>query len=112
MTYKLYNYNPSGAAAVPFAALFGLATVIHFVKMIRTRSWYLIPFTIGGVCIYINTTETPNWKTLPYVGQSLLILLAPALFAASIYMILRRLIISLNASSDSLNRPSSLTEEL
>jgi hypothetical protein len=50
MAYKLYNYNPSGGAAIPVAALFGLATVIHIVQMFRTRSWYIIPFTIGGVC--------------------------------------------------------------
>jgi hypothetical protein len=50
MAYKLYNYNPSGGAAIPAAALFGLATVIHIFQMIRARSWYMIPFTIGGVC--------------------------------------------------------------
>lgn len=50
MAYKLYNYNPSGGAAIPVAALFGLATVIHIVQMVRARSWFMIPFTIGGVC--------------------------------------------------------------
>ncbi|KAF3387359.1 Protoporphyrin uptake protein 1 [Penicillium rolfsii] len=117
MTYKLYNYNPSGAAAIPFAALFGLATVIHIVQMFRARSWFMISFTIGGVfeaigylCRYINSTETPDWQTTPYIGQSLLILLAPALFAASIYMILGRLIVALNASSNSIIRPSWLTK--
>jgi hypothetical protein len=50
MAYKLYKYDPSGAAAIPVAALFGLATVIHIVQMIRARSWFMIPFTIGGVC--------------------------------------------------------------
>ncbi|KAJ6018547.1 RTA1 domain protein [Penicillium canescens] len=117
MAYKLYNYNPSGGAAIPAAALFGLATVLHILQMIRARSWYMIPFTIGGVfeaigylCRYINFTETPDWQTTPYIGQSLLILLAPALFAASIYMILGRLIVALNASSNSIIRPSWLTK--
>ncbi|CEJ55368.1 hypothetical protein PMG11_01631 [Penicillium brasilianum] len=117
MAYKLYNYDPSGAAAIPVAALFGLATVIHIVQMIRARSWFMIPFTIGGVfeaigylCRYINSTETPDWQTTPYIGQSLLILLAPALFAASIYMILGRLIVALNATSNSIIRPSWLTK--
>ncbi|EED22362.1 RTA1 domain protein, putative [Talaromyces stipitatus ATCC 10500] len=117
MSYKLYNYDPSSGVAIPAAALFGLATVIHIVQMIRTRSWYMIPFTIGGVfeaigylCRYINATETPNWQITPYIGQSLLILLAPALFAASIYMILGRLIVAVNASSNSIIRPSWLTK--
>jgi uncharacterized membrane protein YraQ (UPF0718 family) len=35
----------------------------------------------------------------PYVGQQVLILLGPALFAASIYMLLGRIIRVLNASS-------------
>jgi hypothetical protein len=135
MAYSLYNYDPSSGAAVPVAALFGLATVIHIVQMIKAQSWFMIPFIIGGVCElsiplkmfyidistilveaigylcrYINSTETPDWKTTPYVGQSLLILLAPALFAASIYMILGRLIVVLNASSNSIIRPSWLTK--
>ncbi|KAJ5675695.1 RTA1 domain protein [Penicillium macrosclerotiorum] len=117
MAYKLYNYNPSVGAAIPFAAIFGLLTVAHLVLMVRSRSWYLTPFIIGGVfeaigyfCRYINSTETPDWQLMPYVGQSLLILLAPALFAASIYMILGRLIRSLNASSNSIIRPSWLTK--
>jgi hypothetical protein len=50
MAYKLYNYNPSGGAAIPVAALFGLTTVIHIVQMVRARSWFMIPFTIGGFC--------------------------------------------------------------
>lgn len=50
MAYKYYNYNPSEGAAIPFAALFGLTTVIHIWQAIRTRTWYLIPFIVGGVC--------------------------------------------------------------
>ena len=46
----------------------------------------------------------------PYIGQSLMLLLAPALFAASVYMILGRIIRLLNAGSASLIRPSWLTK--
>lgn len=46
----------------------------------------------------------------PYIGQSLMLLLAPALFAASVYMILGRIIRMLNADSLSLIRPSWLTK--
>ena len=56
MAYKLYNYNPSGGAAIPVAALFGLATVIHIVQMVRARSWFMIPFTIGGACKFSYDT--------------------------------------------------------
>ncbi|KAF7718087.1 Uncharacterized protein PECH_002424 [Penicillium ucsense] len=117
MTYKLYNYDPSGASAIPFCAIFGLATLIHLVQLIRARSWFMISFTIGGtfeaigyLCRYINSTQTPDWQLTPYIGQSLFLLLAPALFAASIYMILGRLIVALNAGSNSIIRPSWLTK--
>lgn len=46
----------------------------------------------------------------PYVGQSVLILLGPALFAASIYMLLGRIIRVLNAGSISPIRPTWLTK--
>ncbi len=46
----------------------------------------------------------------PYVGQSVLILLGPALFAASIYMLLGRIIRVLNAGAISPIRPTWLTK--
>ncbi|KAE8140234.1 putative RTA1 domain protein [Aspergillus pseudotamarii] len=117
MGYQYYHYDPSAGAAISFAAVFGLTTVIHIWQMIRTRTWYLTPFVIGGIfeaigylCRYISATETPNWTMKPYIGQSLLLLLAPALFAASVYMILGRIIRMLNAGSISLIRPSWLTK--
>ncbi|KAF7591052.1 hypothetical protein BBP40_002012 [Aspergillus hancockii] len=124
MGYKFYHYDPSAGAAVAFAAVFGLTTLIHLWQMFRARTWYLTPFIIGGIyrdfvglveaigylCRYISSTETPDWTMKPYIGQSLLLLLAPALFAASIYMVLGRIIRMLNAGSISLIRPSWLTK--
>ncbi|KAH8433946.1 RTA1 domain-containing protein [Aspergillus melleus] len=117
MAYKFYHYDPSGAAAVAFAAVFGLTTVTHLWQMFRSRTWYFIPFIIGGIfealgylCRFISSTETPDWTMKPYIGQSLMLLLAPALFAASVYMILGRIIRLLNAGSVSLIRPSWLTK--
>lgn len=52
-TYTLYNYDPSGVAAIIFVALFGLTTFVHIFQMIRSRSWFFIPFIIGGICKYI-----------------------------------------------------------
>lgn len=40
----------------------------------------------------ISSRQSPDFKVWPYIMQSLLLLLAPALFAASIYMILGRII--------------------
>ncbi|KAI9373390.1 RTA1 like protein-domain-containing protein [Aspergillus egyptiacus] len=117
MAYQYYHYNPSEGAAIPFAALFALTTLIHIWQTLRARTWYLIPFIIGGVfeaigylCRFISATETPNWTMEPYVGQQVLILLGPALFAASIYMLLGRIIRALNAGSISPIRPAWMTK--
>lgn len=45
-----YKYVPSTTAAVIFAVLFGLSTVIQFLQLVRWRTWYFIPFLVGGLC--------------------------------------------------------------
>ncbi|KAL2819068.1 RTA1 like protein-domain-containing protein [Aspergillus cavernicola] len=117
MAYQYYHYNPSEGAAIPFAALFALTTILHIWQTIRARTWYLTPFIIGGIfeaigylCRFISATQTPDWTMEPYIGQTLLILLGPALFAASIYMLLGRIIRALNAGSVSPIRPTWLTK--
>jgi len=49
----------------------------------------------------LSAKESPNWTTGPYIMQSLLLLLAPALFAASIYMVLARVILLTDGESHS-----------
>lgn len=46
--------------------------------------------------------ESGKWTLGPYIIQSLLLLLAPALFAASIYMILARIILLTDGNSHSI----------
>ncbi|KAF2111263.1 RTA1 like protein-domain-containing protein [Lophiotrema nucula] len=63
----------------------------------RKRAWFLIAFIIGGwfECIgYIGRIQSSQDKEAsgPFIMQTLLLLLGPALFAASIYIILGRLI--------------------
>lgn len=48
--FKLYRYNPSMAAAVIFIILFLLVSGLHLYQMVRTRTWILVPFVIGGFC--------------------------------------------------------------
>lgn len=47
---KFYRYDPSLAAAVIFLILFLLTTTLHLYQLLRTRTWYFIPFLIGGFC--------------------------------------------------------------
>lgn len=97
--FKYYHYDPSLVAAAIFLSLFAISTLVHIFQLSKFRTWYFIPFVLGGICETIgyggrivSALETPNWTLNPYIIQTLLILIAPALFAASVYMILGRLV--------------------
>ncbi|PKY08355.1 putative RTA1 domain protein [Aspergillus campestris IBT 28561] len=96
-TYYLWQYVPSLPAAVIFALLFLLPTLFHIWKICKTRARFCIPFAIGGVFefqgyIIRAIAHTHTSHLIPYILQNILILLAPVLFAASIYMALGRII--------------------
>lgn len=48
--FKYYYYEPSMPAAIIFIVLFGLTTILHIAQMATTRTWFMIPFVIGGIC--------------------------------------------------------------
>jgi hypothetical protein len=94
--YYLWNYLPSVAAAVIFILLFIVTAGLHGWRMFKTRTWFCIPFFIGclfeimgyfGRALAHNRTDALG----PYIMQSIFTLVAPALFAASIYMTLGRI---------------------
>ncbi|KAK6364133.1 hypothetical protein LTS17_012486 [Exophiala oligosperma] len=97
--FVYYRYDPTMAGAVLFIILFALVTFLHTYQLLRTRTWYFIPFVIGGYFEWVgyigralSSHQTPNWTLGPFILQTLLILIAPALFAASMYMELGRII--------------------
>lgn len=49
-TFSYYHYDPSVAAAILFIVLFLLTTLLHSYQMFRTRTWFLVPFVLGGLC--------------------------------------------------------------
>ncbi|KAI8719992.1 hypothetical protein NCS52_00443200 [Fusarium sp. LHS14.1] len=104
--FKLYRYDPSMAAAVIFIVLFIAITGLHGYQLIVTKTWFFTCFVIGGfmqiigyVGRAVSSTESPNWTVKPYIVQTLLLLISPALFAASIYMILGRIILVTDGES-------------
>ncbi|KAI9157992.1 Protein RTA1 [Paramyrothecium foliicola] len=113
-----YSYEPSKAAAIIFVVAFALSGLWHIWQVVRLRSWYFTPFIIG--CIVevvgyagraINAFEAyGQWSLLPYILQALLLLLGPAFYAASIYMVLGRLIRLLEADQYSMVRLNWLTK--
>ncbi|KAJ4361178.1 hypothetical protein N0V95_002148 [Ascochyta clinopodiicola] len=114
-SYVLYHYTPSLAAAAVFVVLFALTTGFHMFQTFKKRSWFMTPFIIGGLFQsigYIGRILSSNdrWRLSPFIMQSLLLLLAPALYAASIYMILGRLILLTGGERYSLVRRTWLTK--
>ena len=137
-TYQLYRYTPSLAAAVVFIIVFSLLTIAHFFRLFQRRTWFCVPFAIGGLCKSSITSPALPFTTInkltpnptveaigyigralshsnpqslnPYIIQSLLILVAPALFAASIYMALGRLVRALHAQHHSFIRSTWTTK--
>ncbi|KAG4426423.1 hypothetical protein IFR04_000305 [Cadophora malorum] len=116
--YMLFEYQPKKVPAIIFIVLFGISSFLHVFQLIKKRTWYFIPFVIGGILETIGYVgrlisagqEYGEWSTGPYIMQTLSILLAPAFFAASIYMILGRLIVLVDGESHSPIRVKWLTK--
>ncbi|KAL4980298.1 RTA1 like protein-domain-containing protein [Aspergillus desertorum] len=111
---EFYPYNPSLPAGYAFMAVFGIATLTHLVLVIPYRAAYFIPFFLGGICEtfgYYGRARSHNNRTGigPWAQQQMLLLCAPPLLSASIYMTLSRLMTALDAEEHSPIRPKKLT---
>lgn len=58
----------------------------------------------------MSAHQSPDWTLGPYIIQSTLLLVAPALFAATIYMILGRIILLVRGEHHSIIRLKFLTK--
>ncbi|KAF2264596.1 RTA1-domain-containing protein [Lojkania enalia] len=113
--FVLYRYHPSLPAAAIFVALFGISSALHMYQAIRKRALFMVPFIIGGLFEtvgYIGRIQSSQdqYELGPFIMQTLLLLVAPALFAASIYMVLGRIILLTNGEPYSLIRRTWLTK--
>lgn len=75
-----------------------------------TNSDSLLVEFIGYAARCVSGKESPNWTLGPYITQSLLLLVAPSLFAATIYMELGRIITLVNGESHCFIRKKWLTK--
>lgn len=66
--------------------------------------------SIGYAVRAISVNQRPDYERGAYIIQTILILLAPALYAASIYMVLGRIIMLVNGEHLSLIRRKWLTK--
>ncbi|PYH77206.1 putative RTM1-like protein [Aspergillus uvarum CBS 121591] len=115
--FKLYRYDPSIGAAVIFIILFLAAAGIHTFQVVRTKAWFVIPFVVGGHFEWIgyigravSGAEAPDFTVKPYIVQTLLLLIAPTLFAAAVYMELGRIVLLTNGEAYCLIRRTWLTK--
>ncbi|KAF3405284.1 hypothetical protein DPV78_002617 [Talaromyces pinophilus] len=113
-----YYYTPSLGAAIIFVLLFAATTALHMYQMCKTKTWFLLAFCCGGIfeaAGYItrakSATESgiPRYEIGPFVAQNMLLLVAPALFAASIYMELGRISAAVGGDAFLLVRRQRLT---
>ncbi|KAB2109116.1 hypothetical protein AG0111_0g2785 [Alternaria gaisen] len=141
---SLYPYSPSKPLAIASTGIFLILLLVHFVKLIKTKTWFAVPLFIGAVCElllfyyipeentqsivnnYENLTDTSQVESLgytaraygcshpssknAYIVQTMLILLAPILFAATIYMFMGRLVLASGHKKASIIRPTWLTK--
>ncbi|OLN87281.1 Protein RTA1-like protein 5 [Colletotrichum chlorophyti] len=112
--YYLWHYVPNLVPAIIFEVLFVLATLYHGWMIAKTKTWFCIVFAIGGILEIIGyagraIARDKTGEIGPYVMQSVTILVAPALFAASVYMTLGRIIRSVHGEALSVIRVNWLT---
>ncbi|KAL8698093.1 MAG: hypothetical protein Q9201_006765 [Fulgogasparrea decipioides] len=100
-TYHLYRYTPSIAAAAIAIVVFAILAALHTYRMVKIEFIGYIGRAVG----HYRPESVP-----PYIVQSIFILVAPALFAASIYMTLGRIIRATHAESYSVIRVTWLTK--
>ncbi|KAF2255990.1 putative RTA1 domain protein [Trematosphaeria pertusa] len=111
---EYYSYTPSLAGAVIAAIVYFFLTSAHVFRLYKTRTWFCIPFILGGLFEVVGYSARARSNAdpdvmAPFLMQAILILLAPILFAASVYMFLGRIILATGCASYSLIRPTWLT---
>ncbi|KAB5536231.1 RTA1 like protein-domain-containing protein [Coniochaeta sp. 2T2.1] len=101
MIVVFWEYRPSNSAAYVFLALFGLATIGHAISFFRLRAWSFTPLLLGGLCEvfgYLERSRAHSQPTVlePWILQNMLLLVAPPLLAATVYMSYGRITSALN----------------
>ncbi|KAI6780658.1 DUF300 domain protein [Emericellopsis cladophorae] len=95
--YYLWKYLPNLPVCIVFGVLFILITTAHIWRMVKARLWFCSPFIFGGIVMvlgflmrgiaYYNTSSL-----VLFILQSTFLVLPPAFFAASMYMVYTRIV--------------------
>lgn len=87
----------------------GILSVVSLVLLLKCILTAAVEW-IGYCARAVSANQSPDWTLGPFIVQSVLPLVAPALFAASIYMELGRLIVVVHAEKHSLIRVKWMTK--
>ncbi|KAE9379719.1 RTA1-domain-containing protein [Stipitochalara longipes BDJ] len=112
--FYLWKYIPSIAASIAFAILYLITGSLIGFRMYKTKTWFCAAFVTGcfmEIIGYIGRALAANQTGSlgPFVIQATFILLPPAFFAASIYMILARIIRAVDGDHLSIIKPRIVT---
>ncbi|KAI1365963.1 RTA1-domain-containing protein [Xylaria arbuscula] len=101
MVVVFYQYRPSETAGYAFLALFAITTLSHVIWFFTLRAWWFLPFILGGIAEIFGyygralSHDSPD-VVGPWILQNLLLLTAPPLISATIYMTLGRLVVAVD----------------
>jgi hypothetical protein len=52
--FELWPYNPSIAGGILAAIIFAILAGIHAFRLAKHRTWFCVPFVIGGLVSHIR----------------------------------------------------------
>lgn len=115
--FIMYHYTPSLVAAIVITAVFAISSALHIYQSSCTKTMYMLPLVIGclievgGFAGRIGSAiEAPDFTLGPYIVQAILILIAPALLAATVYMVLGYVILAVDGEHHSMIKKKFLTK--
>ncbi|KAB8229627.1 hypothetical protein ETB97_012075 [Aspergillus alliaceus] len=94
---KQYPYDPSKAAAIVFAVLYGISAMVTIIEYFWWRCWYWLPMVVASLMEatgYISRSYSAyhEYDEGSFDAQYLLVFLAPTVMAAACYMSMSRII--------------------
>ncbi|KAK2627769.1 hypothetical protein QTJ16_002415 [Diplocarpon rosae] len=109
---NIYAYDANEDAAIVAAVFFGLVTGLQLGMMVRKETYFYLPLVCGvmtgGYVVRYLSAQSPDRASL-YAAQSLLLLLPPSLFAATLYMTYGRIVMLVKKTDASVIRPERVT---
>lgn len=109
---RVWFYIPLVVGGI--CACYSYTSRVKYIKLPNQISWLTLILqtveVIGYSARIVSSTQAPLFTDTPYIIQTLFLLLAPALFAASIYMELGRIVILLDGEQYTVIRRTWMTK--